>query len=238
MDFSTPISTVIPSLDGPVLQVLARTDRMLSGRQVHAEARAGSVAGVRLVLQRLASTGLVHVDEAGTSLLYRLNRSHLAAQAVELLANLRATFADTLAANIASWRIPPLHASLYGAAAHGEGGLTSDVALVLIRSDEVATDNRLWEEQVGGLMSDIVELTGNPVDVDELSLRDLSNHHRAAAPVVEEWLDHPTILYGPPLQVLLAGRASVVRPSLADLPSLPNLANFPAMPELTATAAR
>lgn len=236
MDFSTPISTVIPSLDGPVLQVLARADRMLSGRQVHAEAGTGSVAGVRLVLHRLASTGLVHVDEAGSSLLYRLNRSHLAAQAVELLANLRATFADTLSANIASWRIAPLHASLYGAAARGEGDLKSDVALLLIRSDEVATDNHLWEEQVGDLMSDIVELTGNPVNVDELSLRDLTNHHRAALPVVEDWLHEPTILHGPPLQVLLAGRASVERPILADLPSLPDLANFPALPALTAGA--
>jgi hypothetical protein len=238
VDFSTPISTVIPSLDGPVLQVLARSDRMLSGRQVHAQAGTGSVAGVRLVLQRLASTGLVHVDEAGTSLLYRLNRSHVAAQAVELLANLRATFADTLAANIGSWRIPPLHASLYGAAARGGGDLASDVALLLIRSDEVATDNLLWEQQVGGLMSDIVELTGNPVDVDELSLRDLANHHRAAVPVVEEWLHQPTILYGRPLQVLLADRASVVRPSLSDLPHLPNLANFPVMPALTSIATR
>jgi hypothetical protein len=233
VDFSTPISTVVPSLDGPVLQVLARADRMLTGRQVHAEAGTGSVAGVRLVLQRLASTGLVHVDEAGSSHLFRLNRSHLAAQAVELLANLRATFADTLSANIAAWRIPPLHASLYGAAARGEGEPAGEVSLLLIRSDEVATDHLLWEQQVGGLMSDIVELTGNPVDVDELSLRDLAGHHHAAVPVLQDWLDQPTILHGPPLQVLLAARASVERPILADLPSLPNLANFPALPALT-----
>lgn len=233
MDFSTPISTVIPSLDGPVLQVLARADRMLTGRQVHAEAGTGSVAGVRLVLQRLASTGLVHVDEAGSSLLFRLNRSHLAAQAVELLANLRATFSDTLSADIAAWRIPPLHASLYGAAARGEGKPAAEVSLLLIRSDEIAAGNFLWEQQVSGLMSDIVELTGNPVDVDELSLRDLAGHHHAAVPVIQDWLDQPTILSGPPLQVLLAARASVERPILANLPSLPNLANFPALPALT-----
>jgi hypothetical protein len=61
MDFSTPISTVVPSLDGPVLQVLARAGKPLSGRQVHALTGSGSVAGVRLVLQRLASTGLMRL---------------------------------------------------------------------------------------------------------------------------------------------------------------------------------
>jgi hypothetical protein len=235
MDFSTPISAVIPSLDGPVLQVLARADRALSGRQVHAGAGAGSVAGVRLVLHRLASTGLVHVDEAGSSLLYRLNRGHLAAQAVELLANLRETLADTLAADIASWRIPPLHASLYGAAARGEGDLTSEVALLLVRSDEVAPDHRLWEEQVGQLMRDIVELTGNPVDVDELSLRDLVDHQRAAAPVLEDWLHDPMVLHGPRIPALLAAGRNVARPRVTDLPQLPDLATFPALPAMAIT---
>lgn len=203
MDFSTPISAVIPSLDGPVLQVLARADRALSGRQVHAGAGTGSVAGVRLVLQRLASTGLVHVDEAGSSLLYRLNRKHLAAPAVELLAELRSTFAATLAADLACWRIAPIHASLYGAAARGEGDLTSEVSLLLVRPDEVAPDNLLWEEQVGELMTAIVDLTGNPVDVCELSLNDLAAHVLTSDPILDDWRSAPVLLRGKPLKNLI-----------------------------------
>ena len=57
MDLQSPISTVVPSLDGPVLQVLAQAEEGLSGRQIHKLAGSGSVAGVRLVLQRLAATG-------------------------------------------------------------------------------------------------------------------------------------------------------------------------------------
>ncbi len=204
MDFSTPISAVIPSLDGPVLQVLARADRPLSGRQVHAGAGTGSVAGVRLVLQRLASTGLVHVDEAGSSLLYRLNRKHLAAPAIELLSDLRATFAATLSADLATWRIPPIHASLYGAAARGEGDLTSDVSLLLVRPDEVASDNLLWEEQVSRLMAAIVDLTGNPVDVCEISLNDLAVHLFTRDPILDEWRNTPVPLRGTSLTNLIA----------------------------------
>jgi Fe2+ or Zn2+ uptake regulation protein len=80
MDLRSPISTVVPSLEGPVLLVLARAEEGLSGRQIHKLAGSGSVAGVRLVLQRLAATGLVHVDDLGNSLLYRLNRKHLVAR--------------------------------------------------------------------------------------------------------------------------------------------------------------
>lgn len=204
MDFSTPISAAIPSLDGPVLQVLARADRALSGRQVHAGAGTGSVAGVRLVLQRLASTGLVHVDEAGSSLLYRLNRKHLAAPAIELLSDLRATFAATLSADLAAWRIPPIHASLYGAAARGEGDLTSDVSLLLVRPDEVAPDNLLWDEQVSRLMTAIVDLTGNPVDVCEISLNDLAVHLFTRDPILDEWCNTPVPLRGTSLTNLIA----------------------------------
>jgi len=97
MDLKSPISTVVPSLDGPVLLVLARAEEGLSGRQIHKLAESGSVAGVRLVLQRLAATGLVHVDDLGNSLLYRLNRKHILAPIVDQLANLRSTLISRLA---------------------------------------------------------------------------------------------------------------------------------------------
>ena len=130
MDLRSPISTVVPSLDGPVLQVLARSEEGLSGRQIHKLAGSGSVAGVRLVLQRLAATGLVHVDDLGNSLLYRLNRKHLVAPAVEFLADLRSTLISRLADELSSWRIPPVHASVYGAVARGDDGdLDTDVEL-------------------------------------------------------------------------------------------------------------
>ncbi|TDD43090.1 hypothetical protein E1263_41905, partial [Kribbella antibiotica] len=192
MDLKLPISTVIPSLDGPVLQVLARADEGLSGRQIHKLAGQGSVAGVRLVLQRLAATGLVHVDDAGNSLLYQLNRKHLVAPVVEFLADLRTALVGRLSDELSTWRLPPVHASLYGALARADGDLESDVELLLIRPDDLDAHDPLWNEQAANLMQTTVDLTGNPAHVFELSRTELANHLVTETPILNDWLN-PTL---------------------------------------------
>ncbi|MEU4290734.1 hypothetical protein AB0E63_21105 [Kribbella sp. NPDC026596] len=204
MDLKSPISTVVPSLDGPVLLVLARSEEGLSGRQIHKLAGSGSVAGVRLVLQRLAATGLVHVDDLGNSLLYRLNRKHLVAPAVEFLADLRSTLISRLADEISGWRIPAVHASVYGAVARGDGDLDTDVELLLIRPDHLDAGDVLWEDQAGRLMQTVVDLTGNPAHVFELSRTELAGHLTTEDPILNDWA-HPSLpLTGLPLTTLLA----------------------------------
>jgi predicted nucleotidyltransferase len=203
MELKSPISTLVPSLDGPVLMVLATAEEGLSGRQIHKLAGSGSVAGVRLVLQRLAATGLVHVDDVGSSLLYRLNRKHLTAPIVEQLANLHSTLIDRLAEQIAGWRIPVVHASAYGAIARGDGELDSDVDLLLIRPDRHDLEDAVWERQVGALMQSVVDLTGNAAHVFELSRTELSGHLSTEDPILNDWM-HPSILLtGAPLPRLL-----------------------------------
>lgn len=207
MDLKSPISTVVPSLDGPVLLVLAQAEEGLSGRQIHKLAGSGSVAGVRLVLQRLAATGLVHVDDLGNSLLYRLNRKHLLAPIVDQLADLRSTLIDRLADEISAWRIPPVHAGVYGAIARGDGDLDSDVDLLLIRPDSHEFVDVLWEEQVGRLMQTVVDLTGNPAHVFELSRTELAGHLDTEDPILNDWIRPSIQLTGVPL--MEAGRLPV-----------------------------
>ncbi|NIK55338.1 hypothetical protein [Kribbella shirazensis] len=204
MDLKSPISTVVPSLDGPVLLVLAQAEEGLSGRQIHKLAGAGSVAGVRLVLQRLAATGLVHVDDLGNSLLYRLNRKHLVAPIVEQLANLRSTLIARLADEIGGWRIPAVHASVYGAIARGDGDQDSDVDVLLIRPDQHESEDMLWEDQVGRLMQTVVDLTGNAAHVFELSQTELTGHLASEDPILNDWMQPSIQLTGVPLATLLA----------------------------------
>ncbi|MGY4771296.1 nucleotidyltransferase domain-containing protein [Kribbella sp. CWNU-51] len=213
MDLKSPISVVVPSLDGPVLQVLARSEEGLSGRQIHKLAGSGSVAGVRLVLQRLAATGLVHVDDVGNSLLYRLNRKHLVAPAVEFLADLRSTLISRLADEISGWRIPPVHASVYGALARGDGDPDSDVDLLLIRPDHLDAGDVLWEDQAGRLMQTVVDLTGNPAHVFELSRTELASHLAIEEPILNDWMRPSIQLTGLPLAALMAesGRTLVAQ---------------------------
>ncbi|MDX2969107.1 hypothetical protein [Kribbella solani] len=204
MDLGNPIGTVVPSLDGPVLQVLARADEGLSGRQIHKLAGSGSVAGVRLVLQRLAATGLVHVDDLGNSLLYRLNRQHLVAAIVAQLADLRSTLVARLTDEITRWRIPPVHAGVYGAIARADGDLDSDVDLLLIRPDQHEFEDARWEDQVTRLMQTVVDLTGNAAHIFELSQSELADHLGTEAPILNDWASPSIHLTGMPLEAVLA----------------------------------
>jgi predicted nucleotidyltransferase len=197
MDLSRPLSTVAPSLDGPVLEVLARTNRMLSGRQVHQLAGVGSEGGVRLVLVRLAKTGLVHVHDAGNSQLYTLNRRHLAADSVVRLADLRRVFLETLTSEFTDWTVPPLHASLFGSTARGDANLDSDVDILVVRPASLDELDPVWQQQTAELSDDILELTGNHTQLYDLDTVGLLEHVASSDPIVDEWRRDAITLSGP-----------------------------------------
>lgn len=70
-------ASLISSLAGYFLEVLARTSRPLSGRQVsRLVARESSHVGVQKVLDELASQGIVDHQEYGSTILNTLNRDH------------------------------------------------------------------------------------------------------------------------------------------------------------------
>jgi hypothetical protein len=53
-------------------------------------------------------------------------------------------------------------------------------------------------------MTSIVDLTGNPVDVCELTLNDLAGHLIAGDPILDDWRNAPVPLRGTSLNTLLA----------------------------------
>ena len=75
MDLANPVQSVIPSVQGAVLSVLARTDEPLSGRRV-AELTRPRFAQTRVnaVLQKLADSGIVLRESRPPANLYRLNQ--------------------------------------------------------------------------------------------------------------------------------------------------------------------
>lgn len=198
---SHPISTVVPTLDGPVLAVLSRTSQPLTGRKVHQLASGGSETGTRRVLRRLASTGLVTATEVGSAVQYTLNREHLAASAVLELTNLRQKLIDRIRDAIeVGWSDHPIHASLFGSTARGDGDLQSDVDLLIVHGSKDLPQG--WADQVSSLGEQVHSWTGNHLQAYELSSTALLAHFAAGEPIVNEWLRDCVTVYGPDFRQL------------------------------------
>jgi predicted nucleotidyltransferase len=201
MDLSQPISTVIPTLDGPVLAVLSRTTQPLTGRKLHQLASNGSESGTRRVLQRLAGTGLVTATEVGSAIQYTLNRDHLAASAVLELTNLRQKLIQRIHHAIdTEWSEHPIHASLFGSAARGDGDLHSDVDLLVVHNSEDLPPE--WNDQVGSLAEHVHSWTGNHLQIYELSGAALQAHFASGDPIVNDWLRDSVTVFGPDFRQL------------------------------------
>jgi len=198
MDLADPTRAVTPTLDGPVLAVLAQSGHPLTAGEVAARAARGSEIGVRRALARLVEQGIVRATEMGRNRVHELNREHVGAPAAELLAGLRLELWKRLRAELAGWSPDPLHASVFGSAARGDGGPHSDIDLLLVRrpvpgeqgprqspgfagmvtgllaalAAECMTDQEAgdWRRQVDRLYGLVHGWTGNALQVVELSV--------------------------------------------------------------------
>lgn len=169
MDISNPIRSVIPSVHGDVLAVLARTGAPLTGRGVAGLIQGVSLAGVQKALNALTEAGVVLVESHPPAKLYRLNRDHLAAEAIAELASMRSRLIASMREHLSSWDPAPWGAWLFGSAARGDGSPSSDIDVLVVRPDRVADDDERWSEQLERFVSDVGSWTGNPCAVIEYS---------------------------------------------------------------------
>jgi hypothetical protein len=132
MDLSDPTRALTPTLDGPVLAVLARAGHPLTVGEIAERATRGSEIGIRRCIARLVDQGLVTATQMGRNVVHELNRDHLAAPAAELLADIRLELWKRLRAELAGWPEKPVHATVFGSAARGDGGPDSDIDLLLV----------------------------------------------------------------------------------------------------------
>lgn len=176
VDLSDPLSTVIPCAHGPVLEVLARTDHPLSGRAVAALTDGKvSPARTRQVLADLVVNGLVLAQDAPPARLYRLNREHLAAEAVTALVNLRSTLLARVRATVQSWQ-PAAHAVwMFGSFARGTSDAGSDIDVLVVRPDSVDAEDPAWIAQLAAFANGVFAWTGNSCEIVEYRLADLAD---------------------------------------------------------------
>lgn len=209
MNLSEPMSSVVPSAHGAVLAVLARTDRSLSGRQV-AELTGGRVGRSRTneVLVALASAGVVLRAEHPPAILYRLNRDHLAAEAIVLLAGLREELLRRIREDAGGWMSPARALWLFGSAARGEGGAESDIDLLVVRPDDTDDDDPAWLAQVADLSRRIWAWSGNSCEVLELSVQELASMVDRGERLVTELRANAVTLAGQSPRALLWARVA------------------------------
>ncbi len=204
MDLARPYTALSSGLDSEVLHVLAGTNRSLTGREVARLAGRSSHAGVRDTLNRLAEHGLVDRQEAGRALLYTLNREHLAAPAVYIVTAMRTELVRRLRHSIEGWRIAPLHASLFGSAARGDGNTQSDIDILIVRPSDIHDDDPIWREQIDDLSCRIRRWTGNHGSVAELTATELHRLHEQDTPIVANLREDSVLLFGPGVSALFA----------------------------------
>jgi predicted nucleotidyltransferase len=203
MDVAKPYSALVPTLDGTVLTVLAGTRRPLTGREVARLAGRRGHSGVLIVLNRLTEHGLVDRVEAGRALLYTLNREHLVAPAVELLAGIRAELRRRIVQTLEEWETAPLHVSMFGSAARGDGDTGSDIDLFTVRPESVSADAEQWRTQLDDLATDIRRLTGNHASIADVGKDELRELQRAKRPILGELRKDAVTLFGPTVDDLL-----------------------------------
>lgn len=167
MELHHPLRVVTPSIDGDALAVLARAEADFTPSQVRDLIGEYSVEGVRNSLNRLAGQGIVSARPAGNSVLYRLNRAHLAAAAIEELASLRETFIERIRATVGQWESPCSFAALFGSAANNTMTADSDIDIFCVRPAGVDADDVDWRDQLDLLGSDITAWTGNEARIVE-----------------------------------------------------------------------
>jgi predicted nucleotidyltransferase len=215
MNLSDPTRAVTPTLDGPILAVLAAAGKPLTVGEVARQASRGSEIGIRRGLARLVEQGIVQATVMGRNQVHELNRDHIAAEIAVRLAGLRNELWSRLRDEFDTWCPSPLYACVFGSAARGDGDEASDVDLLLVHPPfpgekkparltvsvraqlaDALIESRLpssdaewaphWEVQVDRLRERVERWTGNMLQVVDLSFYEWRHPHISYVPLLQE----------------------------------------------------
>jgi len=196
MQLDRPFRIVSPTVDGGVLAVLAGADADFTAPQIQALIGSYTVEGVRRALQRLTAQGIVIARRPTRTAQYRLNRSHLGADAVLSIATIRSRLLTELRRRIEQWDPTPEFAALFGSAAKGTMRAESDIDLFVVRPRTVDPDLPAWSEQVAAIARDVTSWTGNDTRVLEYDTEEVSAGRVVGDPVLNDILAAGLVLHG------------------------------------------
>lgn len=172
MDFTKPISSLIPGATGRILEVLAASHAELSLRTLAGLAGVSPSQASR-VLPRLVQLGVVTRREVPPSSMFRLNRDHLASGAIVELRRSHEKLHGSLRELCAMIAPPPRNVTLFGSAAKGLATTSSDLDVLVVRPRDVDPSDESWSTSLADWTERVERLTGNPVNVVEAGEEEL-----------------------------------------------------------------
>jgi hypothetical protein len=185
MDFLRPVQAIVPGAQGRVLAVMAETAAELNLRTI-AELSGVSQAQSSRVLPGLVELGVLERREVPPSSLFRFVPEHVASRAILALARSVDTVLDELGPLAASLLVPPVSVIVFGSFARREADAESDIDLLVVRPPDVDEDDENWASSMEQLHTDARRLTGNPIEVLEVSAGEVAALVRSRRPL---WAD-------------------------------------------------
>jgi predicted nucleotidyltransferase len=98
----------------------------------------------------------------------------VAAPAVDVLARMRTELFNRIRRAVGAWELAPVHVSIFGSTARGDGGTDSDVDLFVVRSSSVRRESARWRAQLEDIARQVQRWTGNHAGVAEVSEDELA----------------------------------------------------------------
>jgi len=193
---------MFPTVDSAVLAVLVQSTKPRTGREV-ARLAGRSQDATQKVLDRFVEHGLVLRRDAGRARAYTLNWDHVAAEPVSELADLRSKLFRRLREVFEYWDPAPLHVSVFGSAARGDGGLESDVDIFIARPHDVDEDDGEWRGHLEALADQVFEWTGNHAGIAEVGEDELARLWREQPAILDTLRADAVDIYGLPTRAFL-----------------------------------
>lgn len=197
MNLSKPLTSVIPSVEGDVLTVLASAERAFTGLQVQKIIGTRSVTGVANALQKLCAQGIVTSRSAGSANLYQLNKEHLLAKYITEIANIRIEFFQQMSLEVSAWQSRPECVAVFGSAARNDMDLESDIDIFVKRPTETPFGEWSWRQQLTDFSLKIQGWTGNPVQIFELGDSEMRQEFSSKGGVIYTIMEEGVVIYGP-----------------------------------------
>lgn len=207
VDFVRPVQAVIPGAQGRVFAVLAETTAELNVRTI-ARLSGVSVAQASRVLPSLVDLGLVERREVPPSVLFRFVPEHVAARAVTALSRARDNVLEELGRAAAALDHRPDSVIAFGSFARGEADVHSDIDVVMVRPVRIEEDDEHWRAAVAAWRMQAQRLTGNGIELVEISRRDVARLLRSRKPMWVDFRRDGIVVYGSTIEAMSDRRSA------------------------------